>query len=128
MTDPAPTTDRTTTTEIPTMTDSTDQAEHTAQLPAPDGSTDPHAWLEDVTGEEALDWVRERNARAESALESVQDPADPDGAPLAETLQGQIREILDAIEEWAGRGEEQEQRVRESAGRMLALKEELGLL
>ena len=29
MTDPAPTTDRTTTTEIPTMTDSTDQAERT---------------------------------------------------------------------------------------------------
>ena len=96
MTDPAPTTDRTTTTESTSMTDSTDQAERTAQLPAPDGSTDPHAWLEDVTGEEALDWVRERNARAESALESVQDPADPDGAPLAETLQGQIREILDA--------------------------------
>lgn len=37
-------------------------------------------------------------------------------------------ELVDAIEEWAGRGEEQEQRVRESAGRMLALKEELGLL
>ncbi|MFF0817318.1 prolyl oligopeptidase family protein [Rhodococcus sp. NPDC003318] len=25
--------------------------------------TDPHLWLEDVTGEDALDWVRERNAR-----------------------------------------------------------------
>ena len=37
-------------------------------------------------------------------------------------------ELVDAIEEWAGRGEQQEQRVRESAGRMLALKEELGLL
>ncbi len=37
-------------------------------------------------------------------------------------------ELVDAIEEWAGRGEEQEQRVRESAGRMLALKEALGLL
>ena len=37
-------------------------------------------------------------------------------------------ELVDAIEEWAGRGEQQEQRVRESAGRMLALKEALGLL
>ena len=41
------------------------------------------------------------------------------------TLTGQL---VDAIEEWAGRGEEQERRVRESAGRMLALKESLGLL
>ena len=36
--------------------------------------------------------------------------------------------LVDAIEEWAGLGEEQERRVRESAGRMLALKESLGLL
>jgi len=37
-------------------------------------------------------------------------------------------ELVDAIEEWAGHGEEQQRRVRESAGRMLALKEALGLL
>jgi beta-N-acetylhexosaminidase len=37
-------------------------------------------------------------------------------------------ELVDAIEEWAGRGEEQRRRVRESAGRVLALKESLGLL
>ena len=37
-------------------------------------------------------------------------------------------ELVDAIEEFASRGEEQAQRVRESAGRMLALKEQLGLL
>ncbi|MDN5599103.1 MAG: glycoside hydrolase family 3 N-terminal domain-containing protein [Dermabacteraceae bacterium] len=37
-------------------------------------------------------------------------------------------ELVDAIEAWAAQGEEQAQRVRESAGRMLALKEELGLL
>jgi prolyl oligopeptidase len=29
---------------------------------------DPHAWLEDVEGERALDWVRARNARAEAEL------------------------------------------------------------
>jgi beta-N-acetylhexosaminidase len=37
-------------------------------------------------------------------------------------------ELVDAIEAWAGQGEEQARRVRESAGRMLALKEGLGLL
>ncbi|MGP9744002.1 glycoside hydrolase family 3 N-terminal domain-containing protein [Brachybacterium sp. AOP29-B2-41] len=37
-------------------------------------------------------------------------------------------ELVDAIEGWAAQSPEQEQRVRESAGRMLALKEQLGLL
>ncbi|MGP9538706.1 glycoside hydrolase family 3 N-terminal domain-containing protein [Brachybacterium sp. AOP43-C2-M15] len=37
-------------------------------------------------------------------------------------------EMVDAIEAWAEQGAEQEERVRESAGRMLALKERLGLL
>ncbi|MDN5820111.1 MAG: glycoside hydrolase family 3 protein, partial [Brachybacterium sp.] len=36
-------------------------------------------------------------------------------------------ELVDAIQDWAEQGEEQARRVRESAGRMLALKEELGL-
>ena len=29
---------------------------------------DPHAWLEDVQGEKALDWVKARNAKAEAEL------------------------------------------------------------
>ncbi|WP_422116796.1 prolyl oligopeptidase family serine peptidase [Brachybacterium sp. UNK5269] len=66
------------------------------QLPAPDGTADPHLWLEEITGEEALGWVRERNAGAETELDAVADPADPEGAPLARTLQREIREILDA--------------------------------
>ncbi|HEX7351758.1 glycoside hydrolase family 3 N-terminal domain-containing protein [Brachybacterium sp.] len=37
-------------------------------------------------------------------------------------------ELVDAIQEWAEQGQEQARRVRESAARMLALKEELGLL
>lgn len=37
-------------------------------------------------------------------------------------------ELVDAIEAWAAQDEEQARRVRESAGRVLALKEELGLL
>ena len=37
-------------------------------------------------------------------------------------------QLVDAIQEWASRGPEQEQRVRESAARMLTLKERRGLL
>ena len=33
-----------------------------------DMAADPHQWLEDVTGEEALAWVREQNAVAEAEL------------------------------------------------------------
>ena len=66
------------------------------QLPASDGSTDPHQWLEEVTGEDALAWVRERNAAAEAELDEASDPRDPSGKPLAATLQHEIREILDA--------------------------------
>lgn len=71
----------------------------TPSLPAPDGSSDPHLWLEDVTGEKALDWVREHNARAEAELDAV---TGPDGAPLAATLQREILEILDASDRIPG--------------------------
>lgn len=77
-------------------TDGTTEAPTAPQLPAPDGSSDPHQWLEEVEGEDALAWVRERNATAEQELDAVADPAHPDGAPLAATLQQEIREILDA--------------------------------
>ena len=72
------------------------EAAGSPQLPAADGSSDPHQWLEDVEGAETLAWVRERNAAAEQELDAVRDPADPEGAPLAATLQREIREILDA--------------------------------
>ncbi|WP_020671667.1 prolyl oligopeptidase family serine peptidase [Amycolatopsis nigrescens] len=48
---------------------------------------DPYLWLEDVTGEQALDWVRERNA------ETV---ADLTGGTGFEPLRARIREVLDA--------------------------------
>lgn len=35
--------------------------------PAPDGA-DPYLWLEDVTGAEALDWVRARNKPTTAAF------------------------------------------------------------
>ncbi|HIY24508.1 MAG TPA: prolyl oligopeptidase family serine peptidase [Candidatus Brachybacterium merdigallinarum] len=71
-----------------------------AQLPAADGSADPHQWLEDVTGEDALAWVRERNARAEAELDTVKDPVT--GEPLAALLGEEIREILDAKDKIPG--------------------------
>lgn len=50
-------------------------------------AADPYLWLEDVQGERALAWVRERNAQSQALLE-----ARPDFAPLRTRL----REILDA--------------------------------
>ncbi|MFG3039563.1 prolyl oligopeptidase family protein [Streptomyces sp. NPDC048330] len=48
---------------------------------------DPYLWLEEVTGEDALAWVAERNAETADAL-----AADPGFLPLKERL----REVLDA--------------------------------
>ena len=42
---------------------------------------DPHAWLEDVLGDRALAWVRERNADSESLL-----TARPEYAPIRQQL------------------------------------------
>ncbi len=42
----------------------------TAQSPVPT-APDPHQWLEDVTGEKALGWVRARNAKYLPELESA---------------------------------------------------------
>ena len=50
-------------------------------------TNDPHAWLEDVTGEEALAWVTGRNARTEQRLTAT---------PLFGELESGIREVLDA--------------------------------
>ncbi|MFD9724359.1 prolyl oligopeptidase family protein [Streptomyces sp. NPDC059072] len=47
---------------------------------------DPYLWLEDVSGEEALAWVRERNAETVAALT---------GTPGFKVLEREIREVLD---------------------------------
>ena len=49
--------------------------------------SDPHAWLEDVQGEKALDWVKARNAKAEAEIA---------GTPAFKTLEAQIRAIFDS--------------------------------
>jgi prolyl oligopeptidase len=50
---------------------------------------DPHLWLEDVTGDEALAWVRERNAESQAELAA----SERFGA-----LKAGIREALDAAD------------------------------
>jgi prolyl oligopeptidase len=50
---------------------------------------DPYRWLEDVTGEEALSWVRERDAETMAELAS--------GARF-EALRAEIREVLDSTD------------------------------
>ncbi len=48
---------------------------------------DPYLWLEDVTGDTALNWVRERNAETVDELTKV---------PRFGELRDEIREVLDA--------------------------------
>ena len=53
----------------------------------PEPADDPHLWLEQVEGDEALDWVRERNAHAHATLGASDDFAATEAA---------IREVLDS--------------------------------
>ncbi|HET9118630.1 MAG TPA: S9 family peptidase, partial [Pseudonocardiaceae bacterium] len=50
---------------------------------------DPYRWLEEVTDERALSWVRERNADAVAELTS---------GPRFEALRTEIREVLDSTD------------------------------
>ena len=51
--------------------------------------SDPYLWLEDVQGERALTWVRERNAQSREALEAW---------PSFGSTRTRIREVLDSRE------------------------------
>ncbi|MBK6472248.1 MAG: S9 family peptidase [Betaproteobacteria bacterium] len=51
---------------------------------------DPYLWLEDVQGERALTWVRERNAESVAVLQA---------RPGFEALRTQLREVLDSKEQ-----------------------------
>jgi prolyl oligopeptidase len=57
-----------------------------AAVPAPT-TTDPYIWLEDVTGDKAMAWVRARNAESAKELESGE---------TYPTLQADILKILDS--------------------------------
>ena len=58
------------------------------KAPAQAVPEDPHAWLENVDGDQPLAWVREHNARTERAL----------GGAAHETLRSRLQGILDAKE------------------------------
>jgi prolyl oligopeptidase len=60
-----------------------------APVPETRGDSDPFLWLEDVTGEKALAWVREQNAASTRELEK---------APGFESTRKRILEVLDSKE------------------------------
>ncbi len=53
-------------------------------------TADPFLWLEDVQGERALNWVRERNAQSEKTLQAQSG---------FEALRSSLREVLDSREQ-----------------------------
>jgi hypothetical protein len=57
------------------------------------GADDPHLWLEDVLGDKALAWVRERNAQSRQVLEAW---------PPFEATRAQLRAVLDSKEQIPG--------------------------
>ncbi|MFJ3879107.1 prolyl oligopeptidase family protein [Streptomyces sp. NPDC090077] len=61
-------------------------SEQTPAAPGGPHDHDPYLWLEDVEGEAALSWVRERNAETVAALTT---------APAFEALEREVREVLD---------------------------------
>ena len=56
----------------------------------PAASDDPHLWLEDVLGDDALAWVRERNAQSRAVIEAW---------PRLGQTRDQLRAILDSKEQ-----------------------------
>lgn len=52
----------------------------------PAASADPYLWLEDVTGEKALEWVKARNAESARELEN----------PEFQRLQAELRKVFDS--------------------------------
>lgn len=48
---------------------------------------DPYAWLEDVTGDKSLDWVKQQNAKSEGRLAQT---------PAFRQMEASIREVLDS--------------------------------
>ena len=60
-----------------------------AAAPAPAGGDSSYLWLEDVTGDKALDWVKARNAEAQKELAAT---------PEFEKLRADLLAILDSRE------------------------------
>ena len=62
----------------------------TLSPPTMSQTPDPYLWLEDVQGESALAWVRQRNAASEKLLQAQ---------PGFEAMRSSIREVLDSREQ-----------------------------
>src|SRR5579863_9104744 len=60
-----------------------------SQTPTAETNADPYQWLEDVTGERALSWVRLQNAVSTNELESL---------PNFEPIRARLLSILDSKE------------------------------
>ncbi|MCR6685844.1 prolyl oligopeptidase family serine peptidase [Pseudoxanthomonas sp.] len=58
-----------------------------AHAQEPTVADDPYQWLEDVTGDKPLDWVRAQNARTDAALAAT---------PQFKAMEAGIREVLDS--------------------------------
>ncbi len=65
----------------------TPQTPASADQPAPNAVDDSYLWLEDVQGQRALDWVRERNALSQKELSA---------RPEFEPTRRQVLEVLNA--------------------------------
>ena len=65
-----------------------------AQTAPPIPADDPYLWLEEVQGERALDWVRERNRESRALLERH---------PRFDATRARILEILDSRDKKIGR-------------------------
>src|ERR1051326_5234905 len=62
--------------------------EHDAPAEA-QSAEDPYLWLEEVTGQKALDWVRQQNALSTKELEA---------SPVFEPIRSRVLSILDSKE------------------------------
>ncbi len=60
-----------------------------SEIPATQPNSDPYLWLEDVTGNRALDWVRAQNSISTNELES---------APVFEPIRRRLLTIMDSKE------------------------------
>ena len=69
---------------LPALLLATSSMTQAAPAPTPD---DPYLWLEDVQGDKALAWVRERNAITRQALEAT---------PGFDATRAQLKAILDS--------------------------------
>jgi prolyl oligopeptidase len=84
---PVPLASHSQTSRSQTMPTPSPAASQPASVAQPD---DPHRWLEEVQGDRALAWVRERNAATEAQLRAV---------PGFDALRKNLREVLDSREQ-----------------------------